>query len=220
MLLPQIPGETKKKVALDLKIDLKVFSAARRTESATGEERICRLLAVVDYINNNENVGNPDQPHTYFAGTLHMRWGPFGAQTLGSFKFEDLFQIVYFSGETNTTLVGLGGSAKHVIGNLGPSNPREWGGSSGPILVQLLMSHVAAGDPELKPRWDPWEAFHQAHDDSASYPYIIGRRMTSVYERMGGPEQRLEFLAKRIFAGTGPERPFVLGTPLYVALAE
>ena len=76
MLLPQIPHDTKRQIANEFKIDIKIFGAARRTETETEENRILRLETVAEHIYTNEDVGTPDQPETYFVGTLTMRWGP------------------------------------------------------------------------------------------------------------------------------------------------
>ena len=216
MLLPQIPHDTKRKIATEFKLDIKIFGAARRTETETEEDRIFRLETVAEHIYTNEDVGTPDQPATYFAGTLPMRWGPFGLQRFGADR-DEKSPIVYFAGSTGQTLVGLGGSSKHVIGNVGPSNPTDWLGSVAPILFQLLMRNATNEEHELND-----------DDDENGTPnlYILGRKMTASFQEMGGPDQRLEFLAKKMLAGeTMSDRrdgePFlILGTPLYVALAE
>ena len=61
-------------------------------------------------------IGTIDEPKEYFAGAMSMRWGscifPFVPQLTPS-------PLVYFGGTTETTVVGLGGSAKHVIGEVG-----------------------------------------------------------------------------------------------------
>lgn len=218
MLLPQIPRQAKQKIATELKIDIKIFGASRKTERTTEEDRISRLQAVAEYISNNEDVGTPDQPAEYFSGTLPMRWGPFGLEEQGNSRADDS-PIVYFSGSTEQTLVGLGGSAKHVIGNTGGSNPHDWGGSSGPVLLQLLMNVTGTKVQHL-------ESHFRINVDRFDNLHILGLRMEATFGMMEGPEQRLEFLAKRILAGERPvvpqgEKPFVtLGTPLYVAMAE
>ena len=65
MLLPQIPHDTKRKIATEFKIDIKVFGAARRTETETQENRIFRLETVAEHICTNEDVGTIDQPATF-----------------------------------------------------------------------------------------------------------------------------------------------------------
>jgi len=215
MLLPQIPHDTKRQIANEFKIDIKIFGAARRTETETEENRILRLETVAEHIYTNEDVGTPDEPATYFAGTLPMRWGPFGRRGFHSYRDENS-PIVYFAGSTGQTLVGLGGSSRHVIGNMGPSSPTDWPGSVGPILFNLLMRNATNEAHE----------FNADDDDESHSQFILGRKMTETYKKMGGPDQSLEFLARKMLSGEtrsggrDDERFLVLGTPLYVALAD
>lgn len=216
MLLPQIPHETKRKIATEFKLDIKIFGAARRSETETEENRIFRLETVAEHIYTNEDVGTLDQPATYFAGSMPMRWGPFGENRFRGDR-DEKSPIVYFAGSTGQTLIGLGGSSKHVIGNAGPSNPTDWLGSVGPILFELLMRNATNEEHELNDRDD---------ENDAANLFILGRRMTAISREMGGPDQHLEFLAKKILAGEtmsdrrDGERFLTLGTPLYVALAD
>ncbi len=223
MLLPQIPHQAKQKIATEFRVDIKIFGVTRTNETTTEEDRIGRLQAIVKYITENEVIGTPDQPAEYFAGTMLMRWGPFDLQGYVDDRDEDS-PIVYFAGSTEQTLVGLGGSAKHVIGNTGASNPREWGGSAGPVLLQLLMNDAEMQADDLRSHYlVPYE---RIDTDRLGSLHKLGRRMADTFKRMQGPEQRLEFLAKRIVAGERgwvrkEGKPFLtLGTPLYVAMSE
>lgn len=216
MLLPQIPHDTKRTIATEFKLDIKIFGAARRTETVTEEDRIFRLETVAEHIYTNEDVGTIDQPATYFEGILPMRWGPFALNRFPADR-DEKSPIVYFAGSTGKTLVGLGGSSKHVIGNVGPSHPTDWLGSVAPILFQLLMHSATNEEHELNDQDD---------EIATTNLYILGRKMTTAFQEMGGPDQHLEFLAKKILAGEtmsntrDGERFLTLGTPLYVALAE
>jgi len=129
MLFPQVPHDIKKKVATEWKMDLKVLSASRKTETETDDNRIARLETVVDFIRQYGNVGSVDEPDQYIEDTLTMRWGPYGSSQNPP---------VFFSGQTEGTLFGLGGSMQHLIGSGNQGTPLLITQSSLPILITLL----------------------------------------------------------------------------------
>lgn len=94
MLFPQVPHEIKKKVALEFKMDLKLLSESRKTETESDDNRIARLETVVDFIREFGNVGTVDEPNEYIEGILPMRWGPY----MNNNGIDS--PVVYFGGET------------------------------------------------------------------------------------------------------------------------
>jgi hypothetical protein len=208
MLLSQIEPDEKKKIATEKKLDLKVFSISRRTEADHQRDRIAKLEAVTTYIGRFGNIGTVDEPDEYFYGDLSMRWGPFE-----SFEIDN--PLVYFGGRTDRTIVGLGGSAKHVIGNEGSSSARS--DSATPYIV----SHISK---ELGLR--KGEEFGVLRGKESAMMSLYAVQVAT--RDMGGPAERLEFIAKRLISGPSPypdqdERPgmsVLLGTPLYVAMVE
>jgi hypothetical protein len=113
MLLPQIPHEIKKKVATEYGVDLKFLIAKRKVESEAEDNRITRLEAVLAFIREYGNVGSVDQPDEYCEGIMPMR-----------FLAPNYAPVVYVSGHTEKTMLGLGGSAKHMIGAVpAPNSP-------------------------------------------------------------------------------------------------
>jgi hypothetical protein len=70
MLVAQIPHETKRKIANELGIDIKIFKATRKSESEVEENRITKLEAVVKYIREWGNLGSIEEPDQYFEDTL------------------------------------------------------------------------------------------------------------------------------------------------------
>jgi hypothetical protein len=103
MLLPQVPHETKKKIAIDFGMDIKIFRAGRKSEEETEENRVTRLEAVVTFIREFGNVGTVDDPDEYIDDTQPVWWGP-------------LENMAYFSGKTEKTTFALAGSARHLLG--------------------------------------------------------------------------------------------------------
>jgi hypothetical protein len=137
MLFPQVPHDIKKKVALEFKMDLKLLSASRKTKTETEDNRVARLETVVDFIQEYGNVGSVDEPDQYVADTLLMRWGPYNGDPESG--------VVYFGGETPSTVVGLGGSMRHVVGNAGTSE--AYGDSLTPFLMSVLAKELDMSPP-------------------------------------------------------------------------
>ena len=228
MLLPQIPHQAKKQIATELKLDMKILSASRKTQETTEEDRLNRLKAVVTQIRAREKLGTIDRPAEYFEGTLPMRWGPFETDHIRLERRvgadwavrETDSSIVYFAGSTETSLVALGGSSNHVVGRVGESNTREWSGSAGPVLLSLLLRDAVTNDRaafdedeyggSLRMFMDLIDAKHPDGLD------LLRGTMKRTFAKMIGPEQRLEFLAKRLVSGNR----LILGTPIYVAMAD
>ncbi len=128
MLYPQIPKSILKQIASSLSIDLKLLGAEINIGAKGGssdETRYSKVQIVSEYIEKHLDVGTIDAASTYFKGTLPMRWG-----LLGDYS-------IYFTGITNRTYIGLGGSLKHVLGaNSG----------SAPIGIQSSHMHKIFAD--------------------------------------------------------------------------
>jgi hypothetical protein len=75
MLPPQVPHELKKKVAFEFKLDLKLLSASRRSETEGADDRIARLETVVNFIRETGDIGSVDAPREYVEDALPMKWG-------------------------------------------------------------------------------------------------------------------------------------------------
>jgi hypothetical protein len=207
MLYPQIPKPVLKKIASNLSIDLKLFGAevsVASKSSPSDETRYAKVRIVSEYIEKNLDVGSVDAPSTYFKGNLPMRWGPVH-EGPGAGLYTG---AVYFGGYTNRTVIGIGGSGINLIGSVSGSSPvptyRLMSGL--PSLLQVL-----GNDPELNRK-----------DATQEGALEIIEKAT---HNLNGTTQQLEFLAKtllqgRIFETFRNEAYVVLGTPIYVALAD
>ncbi len=199
MILPQIPHEVKKKIATEWKLDLKVFGSTRKEEHETDDNRVARLEAVVSFIVEFGDVGSADEPGEYVEDTLLMRWGPYGWWRGGSLDSP----LVYFGGETEATIVGLGGSSKHLLGVSGQSSAHSH--SATPSLMAVLGKELAL----------------DLGEDEHPFPPLHAVELATT--QMVGPQQTMHFLAKRLLFGpvTRPrQRNVLLATPLYVTLAD
>lgn len=224
MMYSQIPLRIRDKIAAELKVDLKVISATF-SEKNPRESRYGKLDLVRNYILENLPVGNVAQPDSYFAGTVPMRWGLVTDPGSG--------RIVYFGGEEGNVVLGLAGSRHHVVGFAGEGivdTPPTLGAGSSMvqgILEQLEDNLAAAVDYPARDQTDavvrlerPGVLFSGsvARDERALGTVLYATR------NLLGPTQGLEFLAKRLLMGkltvAGDETDILLGTPLYVALAD
>jgi hypothetical protein len=204
MLSAQIPESLFDVIAADLELDLKVLKVRLR-ETAVPDNRFTRLAAVENYIRRQFSVGTVDEPGPYFAGTMDLRWAQLGET--------DEDSVVYFGGMTDRTILGLGGSLRHLVGRQ-CAGGTVWG-SALPFMQAVLAKEL--GLPvELECR-EPGMT-----DDDVEQLALQGVSRATC--ELKGPAQRLEFLAKRLLPARGTEQDqkvqALLGTPIYVALAD
>jgi hypothetical protein len=220
MLLPQVPHDIRQKVAVEFKTDIKIFSASRKTETESDDNRIARLESVLDFLRQYSDLGSVDRPGEYIADSISMRWGPYTGTGPNT--------VVYFGGETERTAIGLGGSIRHVLGAVGNDSPTV--GSLTPFIMKTLVHELNLDQPEIHPSL-------ATHPDAHTLPFAA---ILLANQNMMGPTQRLEFVAKRLLDSdrdlSTEEREttiqhnsmqngshlkrILLGTPLYVALAD
>jgi hypothetical protein len=204
MLFPQVPHDIKKKVATEWKMDLKLLSASRRVETEGEDNRIARLEAVVEFIREFGNIGSADEPDQYVEDSLPMKWGLFEGSPDDS--------VVYFGGQSARTIVGLGGSMRHVIGSA--STSYVFAASATPFLMKVLSKELEMSEPTLDEELS-------RRPDIDEFPL---RAVQLAWRRMSGPSQNMEFLAKRLLYDPKPgalsQLASLLCTPLYVAMAD
>jgi hypothetical protein len=196
MLYSQIPKRILDRIAADLNVNLGIFSLSVKEKENQEKTRYEKLKLVVNYIENNMEVGTVDEPKAYFTGLLPMRWGEYGVDT----------GLAYFGGKTAQTVLGLGGSMAHVIGNRKGESDTH-GGSIGADIGAVLGK-----DLNLPNSFDYSQ--YDRIDDILYTTHFATKRMK-------GPIQTLEFLAKRLAEGIYSDKSHVvLGTPLYVAMVN
>lgn len=203
MLYSQIPQGPLKKIATELRIDLNILGAGIGTtlkKEQIEQNRYSRLQVVVKYIEKQKNpkIGTVDAPETFFKGTLPMLWGPLTEE------------IVYFAGSTEQTILGLGGSLHHVIGNNGGTT----GGVGGSSMPFEMVNALIKG---LQPQG--------SYPDEFFDPVLALMTVESLFGERAGTGQQLEFLATKYLSGPsqlaaqGEPTQVLLGSPIYVALA-
>ncbi|MFY1689468.1 DUF7019 family protein [Plantactinospora sp. WMMB782] len=201
MLLAQMDPAFTRKHTTELSLNLTVLSGKRASEAPVGGERTAQLDRVVRYLEDHGDLGTVDEPGQFFWGLLPLRWGPFPTEPT----------LVYFGGTTERTVVGLGGSSSHVLGAAAAAEP---------TIPRSLTPSLLAGlrtDPQVGVLA---EAIRQEDDARERDALAAVHRANEV---MPGPQQNLEFVAKRLLHGPSPTtdgRYVLLGTPLYVALVD
>jgi len=207
--IPDVPASPPKYYVYlsESKVNMLFAQTERRTD--TRLDSIGRLNVVLADLGRAGLIGTVDKPNPYFAGAMPMRWGP---MAFTSWDRLPLSPLVYFGGATESTVVGLGGSAKHVIGEAG---------SAMPGVHSLLPHFIAQLQKELGESVPIRVTEHQDQSLVAVYT-------ATMYGK--GASQELEFVAKRLAYGPYPEpwayaedlrnqRNILVGTPLYVALS-
>lgn len=214
MLLPQIAPRLAAKRTSEVDVDVKVVTV-KRTIETQDEGRIARLERVVAHLEKRGDLGTVDEPAEYFTGRLPMRWGPFPGDGSSS--------LVFFGGETQRTLLGLGGSGRNLIGSL--PNPNDGIGISSSSLPSILGSLDAASDADDEAVVEAAGAGRDARYQGDHAAFVTVHRGV---RRLPGPSQTIEFIAKRLLRGPSPfpesdpseDMSVLLGSPIYAALAD
>ncbi|WP_290056959.1 DUF7019 family protein [Amycolatopsis solani] len=198
MLLAQMDPAFTRKRTTEVSVNLKLFGGKQSSEAPAGGERTAKLQRVVRYLEDHGDLGTVDEPGQFFWGLLPMSWGPFPAEPT----------LAYFGGRSGRTVVGLGGSGHHILGG-GPAP----GGVPRSVLPSLLAG--LRSDPDIGALTEAIK-----HEDDGAHKGALAA-VRRANEAMPGPDQNLEFVAKRLLSGpTGDGVNVVLGTPLYVAQVD
>lgn len=197
----------------DSKVNM-LYAQSRPGREANNPDSIYKLDAVLAHLARAGLIGTIDEPKEYFAGAMPMRWGPCVFPYLPEKLTLTSSPLVYFGGSTKTTVVGLGGSANHVIGEVGSAKTGLH--SCLPGFIFQLRHELGESLPMKLP----------SMDDTPGA--LMAVYMATMYGK--GPSQELEFVAKRLAYGPLPSMWFserktddkekiLVGTPLYVAMS-
>lgn len=187
-LLLNMPSVLKGRYAMEFKVDLKVFGITVKPAAQAPddlERRKQRLDAALKYIHEGKLVGTIDNPAPYIEDTLPMNYTPY---TRGESSLSSTF--VYFGGSTQKTIVGLGGSVKHLLGHSTVSSPAQ-------SVPAFLMHHLTGTNPPLE-------------ELLASVVEATGQMESLIKHPM-------RFMAKQVASSTHEGRRVLLASPLYVA---
>ncbi len=223
MLYAQIPQGIKKKIATEIKIDLKILSTTfKDKEKVDDNTRYSRLNLVVDYIEKHLSVGSIDKPASYFRGVMPMYWGMLDGPNSDG--------IAYFGGEDNNNIVVLGGSTNHLLGNQSDKDS----GRFSSITFGLIKFFNTYLEQERRMDNDNRLLENLLNDELSFFSSTVKGDNLSKIERISKNINRdmpfmklahsnLEFMARNLINGEGnmvTGQQVILGTPLYVAFAD
>ncbi|MGV2915828.1 DUF7019 family protein [Streptomyces sp. A1499] len=191
MLYGQIPPKLLKRLAVEAKVDLKVLSVAVQSPRADVTS-YDKLDLVEAYLEREFDVSWMTEPRPWFRGDLELRVAGYGSPEGPTFM----------TGRDGDTVIALIGSAHHLLGQRTAPETIQASYSMLPSLFRLLDD-----TPGREHGQDP------AHD------------VLEFAELMTEPPVYGEFLARRLLHGTatgrdGRQVDIVVGTPLYVAMAD
>jgi hypothetical protein len=226
MLAGQIEPSLRKKIAIELQIGLPVFNV-KLTEKPTRESRFSKTKAVTRFIEKEFQIGTIDAPKEYFRGTLAMKWGSYGStKPVDGKLLKDTYtktETVLFGGSTSKTIVGMGGSRRHLIGSEGQSYTDSFS-TTGAISDLLVNEELPASNVTHYTDKENWEQ------------RILYATFLAV-KKQRGVEQRVEFLARKLLFGPMPPNQVyrdeaskyhwipagtnvLLATPIYISHAD
>lgn len=203
VLLPQVPGAIKKKVAAKLGFDIKLLSGAIETERSTLDTRVARLCAVESYVLDHDAIGTPSEPSSWIRGEVSARFIGLGEGG------------ILFVAEGASWILALGGSAHHLVGSAKPEQ-LDIPMSFAPQLADRIRfltekkAHVILGLPE-----EHLNLTTKAQGFDAWSELIFSARELAI-----SPAQNIKFLAKRLGFRQYWDRQVTLASPLYVELAD
>jgi len=201
MLLPQIDPAFVAKRGAEIGVSLSVLSLKRTAERA-GNDRTARLERVVRFLHDHGDLGSVDEPGQFFWGMLPVQWG----------RFPEAVTLVFAGGRAADTVVGLGGSARHLVGSVPNLDPQDATWSHLPPMLDGLASDL---EDELVV--EAVETTGAPLDRADKTALATVNRAVS---RLAGPAQNVEFVAKRLLHGDLDATHVLLGSPVYIALID
>jgi len=193
-------------IAKSLTIDVKMVKAEFGAPPPRPDSIYYRLRFVLKFLERRSNIGSIDQPGPYFGATRALvRWGPY-LDTYG----EEESPLVWFAGETDETVVALGGSSTNLLGYSGDSPTHSH--SMAPTLLTRLSKELSLPRPT-------------ASAPATGVDWELGA-VELANQGSIGTLQEVEFVARRLIYGettlpqSAPRIHVLLGTPLYVAMSE
>jgi hypothetical protein len=218
MLLPQVPFATKKAVSAKLGFNVGVLSGELQTQRESLDDRVHRLAAVERYLLDDPNVGTLDHPSAWIrdeGSATVAQLVPYGRESARSIVYGG--EVVFFFIKTQTAMLALGGSSRHLIGNP-PVSQVTTTYSFAPSLAETLAtlsernSILNMSDAELSHYSEGCVTRFTRH------PWT-GVIMEAVSNIQSGT-MNISFLAKRLVSEVECGRNILLATPLYVAQTD
>lgn len=201
MLLPQIDPAFQSKRGSEIGVKLSVLSL-KRTAEHTVDDRTARLERVVRFLQDHGDLGSVDEPGQFFWGMLPMQWG----------RFPDSPSLVFAGGQADRTVIGLGGSGRHLVGSVPEVERQNASWSQLPPMLDGLSSDL---EDDLVVEAAETTGSRLDRADRTALATV-----SRAVDRLTGPAQNLEFVAKRLLYGDVGDTRVLLGSPVYIALVD
>ena len=197
MLFEQIPSKRLNKITANLGINLGFLKAEFQSET-NAITLAKKVMIIEEYLANK--TGTIDFPKDYVCDEAYVKWGP----------YDEFDELIYFTGATNSTGFGLGGSMRNCVGNGNSSVTTSY--SLSPYLVSALVKKraIRCTSPGI----------------STFSTFTPGNQKTIAAIEQGlidneAPVNKIRFFAKKLLHGDGRSHKRVWhGTPIYVELIE
>jgi hypothetical protein len=220
MLYDQIE-EQDRSTSKEVGIDIKFFKAGIKTDVAPRTTLISKLNRVMDVLTHGAQIGSLQEPKQYVSGAMKMKWGTTG------------YDMALFVGKVAGTIVLLGGSEVHLIGESGvPEGSLEAPRARRPTsAMPPIFRHMSELARTLRAQEGAGSTTTSASSSGVALGSVesVGERQELiensllVADKFRAPTQELEFVARQYVLGkseAAPRRKVLIGSPIYVALAE
>lgn len=206
MLFAQIPKSIGMRIVGRLR-SLNILGSGVTFDKPSELTRFDKVNVVSNYINEHLEVGDVDNPKTYFKGQCSMH----------RLRLDDSEQkrIVYFAGKTEQTTFGLVGSAGHMIGvhpEVGYFKSPDYNIDDTLFKLERFSRDIDAGTKSLGVQLP-------VSDDPITIDHHLDV-VNDIGKQIQGPPIPLEFLSKRLFEGPLGSKHILLGSPIYVAQTD
>lgn len=210
MLYEQIPWEGRKNLSYELGIDFGMIKA-RFSSVQNAVAQSTKIKMIEKYI--SRRTGTVHSPRSYFRGEMEMIWGPYyRSDEESEEEFDKEFEnFVYFGGKFLGIQVGLGGTETNCLG-MSQNRGEQITSYS---LSSYLLSALARGKEIPDPKRIHSKGYTMKDVQTPALKAVVLANDTLAY-----PKQRMKFLAKRFLRGTVGASPVLIGSPIYVALAD
>jgi hypothetical protein len=240
MLLPQVTIALKQKMAIEIGVDFKIFSAKASTEHTTLEDRVSRVKIVARHLKATETLGSIATHKPWIEDQKVVKCGFVGQKK----------EIIVFCGSDSATCFMLAGSSGHLIGRPPNVQEVELGFSFAPKMLErfewanrmleenMSNKHIRRA---VKARVKQGGSSSEAEETNARNEYlsvleenvadiVSARRggrlqnwediVAETMRQLDGPLMEVEFLAKRLLYIDEPiiggRLRTILATPLFI----
>jgi hypothetical protein len=186
-------------------------------QTLTPQNSLTQLNEVIKRLHELELVGNIDHPKAYIAETLPMTWCTYGDTEESPITFWGYCELQdQFTG----TVLALAGSKHHLLGQQPKGLTHSISHSLTPVMVRWFLENLDDPFEDI----DMLRLKQTATGDFLKHPVAHAAWLAATQGT--GIDGTYEFIAKLLYWGDWPygsrgeTRKILLGSPLYVAMAE